>query len=353
MPVFAACIGRLYSSGKSEPIDCTYAGAMRTPFLLVPLIIAGCGTEPSKSPAGPPAHAEPVAHEAELLKLTLTSQAQQRLGIALVRVASGSVSAARQVAGEIVVPPTSANGVPVNSTTNLQQIGSQQAAADAELARATAQARLARIALDRAASLVREEAGSVRGRDEAAAALAAAQAALGAARQQRQLLGPAVASIGSQATLWVRASVFGSDVGNVRRDGAATVRNLGEGGAPRSARPVQAPPSANTNAGTVDLYYAVDNRDRAFRVGQRVAVDLPLAGQIEGLSVPSAAILRDIYGGEWVYRKTAPDTFVRQRVEVASESGGWALLARGLASGAEVVTDGAAELFGTEFGAAH
>jgi multidrug efflux pump subunit AcrA (membrane-fusion protein) len=323
---------------------------MRRSLILLPILLAGCGGDAS-NPA--PSHAETIAHETELLKLTLTPQAQQRLGIGLVRVVGGSANAQRQVAGEIVVPPTSANGVPVNSTTNLQQIGSQQAAADAELARASAQTRLARIALDRAESLVREEAGSIRARDEAAAALAAAQAALGAARQQRQLLGPAVASLGSQSSLWVRASVFGSDVGNVRRDGAATIRPLGNGGAPRLARPVQAPPSANTLAGTVDLYFAIDNRDRAFRVGQRVSVDVPLDGRTEGLSVPSAAILRDINGGEWVYQKTAANTFVRQRVEVASEGDGRALLARGLTPGAEVVAAGAAELFGTEFGAAH
>ncbi|MBQ1561798.1 MULTISPECIES: efflux RND transporter periplasmic adaptor subunit [Alphaproteobacteria] len=325
---------------------------MRQILLLIPILLAACGEKAAKPPA-PPAHAETIAHESELLKLTLTPQAQQRLGIALARVGGGSASATREVAGEIVVPPISANGVPVNSTTNLQQIGSQQAAADAELARAMAQARLARIALDRAESLVREEAGSVRARDEAAAALAAAQAALGAARQQRRLLGPAVGSLGAQPVLWVRASVFGSDMGDVRRSDSATVRTLGDGGVPRAARPVQAPPSANTVAGTVDLYYAVDNRDRAFRVGQRVAVDLPLVGQTEGLSVPSAAILRDVYGGEWVYQRTAPNTFVRQRVEVASENDGRALLSRGLTVGAQVVTGGAAELFGTEFGAAH
>ena len=326
---------------------------MRQTILLLPALLAGCGSSQPKSPPPPPAHAETIAHETELLRLTLTPQAQRRLGIAIARVGGGSASAARQVAGEIVVPPIAANGVPVNSTTNLQQIGSQQAAADAELARATAQARLARIALDRAQALVREEAGSVRARDEAAAALAAAQAALGAARQQRRLLGPAVASLGSQPVLWVRASVFRSDLGDVRRDAAAIVRTLGEGGAPRSARPVQAPPSANTAAGTVDLYYAVDNRDRFFRVGQRVSVDLPLSGQTDGLSVPSAAIVRDIHGGEWVYQKTAPNTFVRQRVAIASEGGGRALLSRGLTAGVQVVTDGAAELFGTEFGAAH
>uniref|UniRef100_UPI00345BE727 efflux RND transporter periplasmic adaptor subunit n=1 Tax=uncultured Sphingomonas sp. TaxID=158754 RepID=UPI00345BE727 len=176
--------------------------------------------------------------------------------------------------------------------------------------------------------------------------------ALGAARRQRRLLGPAVADLGAQPVLWVRASVFAGDIGNVRRDGPTQVRALGVA-ASRPARPVPAPPSANAATGTVDLHYAIDNRDRTFRVGQRVAVDLPLGGQARGLSVPSSAIVRDINGGEWVYRKTAPDTFVRQRIEVASEADGRALLARGLEAGALVVTAGAAELFGTEFGAAH
>lgn len=325
---------------------------MRQILLIAPILLTGCGSDQVKAPA-PPSHAELITHETELLKLTLTPQAQERLGIGLAHVSGASASAQRQVAGEIVVPPTSANGVPVNSTTDLQLIGSQQAAADAELARANAQARLARIALNRAESLVREEAGSIRARDEAAAALAAAEATLGGARQQRQLLGPSVASLGSQSTLWVRVPVFGSDIGNVRGKDAATIRPLGAKGLPRVARPVQAPPSADSSAGTVDLYFAIDNRDHAFRVGQRVSVDLPLVGQTQGLSVPSDAVLRDIYGGEWVYQKTGANTFIRQRIEVASENDGRALLARGLVPGAKVVTTGAAELFGTEFGAAH
>jgi len=60
------------------------------------------------------------------------------------------------------------------SLSNLQQIGAQQATADGEVARTQTQARLARIALNRAEALVREEAGSVRARDEAAASLGAA-----------------------------------------------------------------------------------------------------------------------------------------------------------------------------------
>ncbi|WP_205316129.1 hypothetical protein [Novosphingobium sp. P6W] len=169
-------------------------------LIVLPAIVAGCG-EPGSKPAAPPAHAELIAHEGELLKLTLTSAAQARLGVVTVRVGGGTAGTTRQASGEIVVPPSSAGGVPTGSLANLQQIGAQQAAADGEAARASAQARLARIALGRAEALVREEAGSVRARDEAAAAAAAADAALGAARRQRQLLGPPISAMNGQPTV--------------------------------------------------------------------------------------------------------------------------------------------------------
>lgn len=319
--------------------------------LVIPL--AACGGGESSHSAAAPSHAEAMADETELLKLTLTPQAQQRLGIQTVKVGEASAASTRQAAGEIVVPPSGAGGVPTSSISNIQQIGVQQATADGDVARARAQAALARTAFARADALVQEEAGSIRARDEAAAAVATAEAALNAALAQRRLLGPPVATLGNQPLVWVRVSVFGSDIAAIHRGAAVTVRPLGEDGRAREARPVQAVPSANVAAGTVDLFYALPNRDGIFRVGQRVAVDLPLSGQTSGLSVPSTAILRDIYGGEWVYQKTAANVFVRQRVEVRSEAGGRALLSRGLTPGAAIVTDGAAELFGTEFGAAH
>ncbi|KMS52499.1 membrane fusion protein MtrC [Sphingobium cupriresistens LL01] len=270
------------------------------------------------------------------------------------RIGDGSAARTRETSGEVVVPPSGVGGVPTGSTSNIAHIGASQATADGEVARTQALVRLARIALSRADALVREEAGSMRARDEAAAGLATARAAADAAQVQRRLLGPSVGAMSNQATLWVRVPVFGTDMGEVGRARPASIRPLGDATAlPRSARAVQAPPSANATAGTVDLYFALDNRDRAYRVGQRVAVALPLGGTQAGLSVPAAAIVRDIYGGEWVYRRTAPNTYVRQRIEVASVAGGQALLSRGLGRGAEVVTDGAAELFGTEFGTPH
>ncbi|MGQ2955669.1 MAG: efflux RND transporter periplasmic adaptor subunit [Blastomonas fulva] len=255
--------------------------------------------------------------------------------------------------GEIVIPAAS-GGAPINAASNLQQLAAQQTAANGEETRARAQLQLARIAYNRAAELVDEEAGSIRARDEAAAALATAKAAANVAASQRRLLGPAVGTLTNQRYVWVRVPVFGTDLAAIQQGQSALIAPLGADGAKRSARPVDAPPSANAVAGTVDLYFALDNRDRAYRVGQRVSVTLPVAGgERQGLSVPASAILRDIYGGEWVYAKTAPDTYVRQRIEVAASEGGRAVLSRGLVPGTVVVTTGAAELFGTEFGVAH
>ncbi|WP_070152069.1 efflux RND transporter periplasmic adaptor subunit [Sphingobium phenoxybenzoativorans] len=324
----------------------------RTRFLCILLLLPACGEKAKTPVASPPAKSETIAHEAELLKLTLTPQAVKRLGIATVTVGTGQAGLKRETSGEIVVL-NGAGGVPTGSLSNLAQIGLAQAAADGEVERIRAQARLARIALDRASLLVAEEAGSVRARDEAAAALAGAQAQADVAVEQRRLLGPSVSKLGSQSTLWVRVSVSGTDVAEIARSSPAMVRALGATGAGRNARPVQAPPSANAVAGTVDLYYAVDNRDRMWRVGQRAAVQLPLGRMEEGLAVPSSAILRDIYGGEWVYAQTAPNTYVRQRVEIASAGAGDAIISRGLEPGMRVVTTGAMELFGTEFGVAH
>jgi hypothetical protein len=62
-------------------------------------------------------------------------------------------------------------------------------------------------------------------------------------------------------------------------------------------------------------------------------------------------LLHDAYGGTWVYVVRAPRIYARQRVVVTDVTGNLAVLSQGPATGARVVTDGAAELYGVEFGA--
>jgi hypothetical protein len=66
--------------------------------------------------------------------------------------------------------------------------------------------------------------------------------------------------------------------------------------------------------------------------------------------LPWSAVIHDIYGGQWVYEELGEGKFVRRRVEVEWVQDGHAVLRRGPPVGASIVTAGAAELSGTEFG---
>ncbi len=312
--------------------------------------LAACDAADGDPPPVNPAVAELLGHEAELLKLTLTSAAETRLGIETTLVEAGTAARLIVVQGEVVVPG-SGSSLPISAPADPVAMATLQVRADGDVAKARADVALAQKTADRAAGLVQAEAGSERALDEAQATLAVATASLQAAQAQRALLGVSAAATVRQGALWVRVPVFATDLSRIDRSGEAQVRGLGAGDSSVAARPVRAPASANVAAGTMDLYFAIPNRGGVFQVGQRVAVDLPVIGSTSGLVVPRTAIVTDIYGGEWVYVQSAPQAYERRRIEVAAIRGAHAMLARGLAPGDKVVTAGAAELFGTEFGA--
>lgn len=320
------------------------------PVVLLGLAAAACDST-APAAAARPAVAEPIAHESELLRLTLSEAAERQLGIAVAAVDDGSLPAVLVVHGEIVAAPAR-GGLPIGAAPDFAALAANQARADGEVGRLTAEREVARIAYERAEQLVREEAGSLRQRDEARAALGAADANLAAARAQRALLGPAVAGLGDAPARWVRAAAIVGDLPRIDRTAAAAVTDLAATGPRIRVVPVAGPPSANYGAATVDLFYRVTDAAARLRVGERVRVELPVAGgRSTGLVVPSAAILRDSYGGEWVYARTGERQYERRRVEVAASAGDRVLLRRGPPAGTAVVTAGAMELFGTEFGA--
>ena len=117
-----------------------------------------------------------------------------------------------------------------------------------------------------------------------------------------------------------------------------------------AASDLGAPPTADAGSSSADLYFEVANVDSSFRPGQRVGVDLPMHQEVEAVIVPAASILYDIHGGSWVYAVKEPLHFQRQRVTVMWVDGDQAMLQKGPKVGTLVVSDGSAELFGTEFG---
>jgi RND family efflux transporter MFP subunit len=153
--------------------------------------------------------------------------------------------------------------------------------------------------------------------------------------------------------VWVRVPIYVGDLEKLAADHDADIRGVAElPGAPaRRGRPITAPPSGDPIAVTVNVFYRVENKDSALRIGQRVGVTLPLKGEDEGLTVPYAALVRDIHGNSWVYVKAGDHSYSRRIVMVDRVVGDLAVIATGkVKPGDSVVTSGAAELFGAEFG---
>ncbi|HJT36665.1 MAG TPA: efflux RND transporter periplasmic adaptor subunit [Pirellulales bacterium] len=154
--------------------------------------------------------------------------------------------------------------------------------------------------------------------------------------------------------IWIKVPVYAGEVHSIDAKRAATIEPLGgNGAAPQTAEPVRAPPTADPQAATVDLYYELPNAGGALRPGERVEVALALRGEEQSRVVPFSAVEHDIYGGQWVFEQTAEHQYVRRRVQVPYIVDNMAVLESGPAEGAKIVIEGAAELWGTEFGASH
>jgi hypothetical protein len=320
--------------------------------------ILGCGPGESDDASDvAPATVVRISSEDALAHVFLKAEAQGRLGITTAPLERRSLPLTRTLGGEIVVPTRlpGAEGQALVVGAALAPADRLHAAdtlitADEAVQRARIDVEAATAALARAERVQRAEAGSVRSVEEARARLEAARATLRAAEVRRK--GLAEATFGGGDTLWVRVPVYVGDLDLVVPERSALVGAIGEpmGPGTRRATAVAGPRAGNPDTASVDLFYAVDNRDGRLRPGERVAVTVELRAADEALVVPWAAVVHDVHGGEWVYEHIAPHAFARHRVQVRYVVGPDAVLASGPSVGASVVVAGAAELFGVEFG---
>jgi RND family efflux transporter MFP subunit len=260
-----------------------------------------------------------------------------------------------------------------------------------QVAQAREQVNAARITLERAERLLRESAGTAKTVDDAKAQLAIALAAQTAA-QARQKAADSISLEGSEAgtqtplvitapqsgmlrthsvapgevvsagatlfevlkydTVWIRVPVYAGELGQLAVDQSAEVMPLGARPEQKGFRatPIAAPPTATLLAATVDLYYEMPNPEGRFRPGERTTVKIRLPEAAEQLLVPWSSVMHDIHGGTWVFEKTADHTYASRRVQVRHVQDDLAVLASGPRAGANIVTAGAVELWGTELG---
>jgi multidrug efflux pump subunit AcrA (membrane-fusion protein) len=437
------------------------------PLLVIALLTTGCSkNSDTKSTKTSPAKVEKVATETEIGRITLTPEAEERLGILLSPITEQDVQRRRTLGGDVMIPigksitvnapfsgtvappdqatiPSPGQKVDVTSTvltllpiltperdvpTPAEQVLMANAratllaavaVAQGDVQRGLAEVEAAKIALARAEKLFADRAGSERAVDDAIAQLNISESVLHAATEREQQLSLLVKELDKPAsertatplaikppqpgvlrslavtqgqavsagallfevvdtdTMWIRVPVYVEMLADIDSHADARVVALGATTADKEsnstnyksakdttkhdqvnaipkeivASPVVAPPSADPLSSSVDLYFECKNENALLRPGQRVGVQLAIRGKDRGLTAPAKAIIYDIYGGTWVYIRTADHSFQRQRVLIRYMLGDRAVLAEGPAAGTEVVTDGAAELFGTEFGA--
>jgi membrane fusion protein, heavy metal efflux system len=381
-------------------------------LLLSSLLLAGCRGQ--AGPAAAATAAAKVDHpvlEAALTTVTLTPETEKRLAIVVEAVAQRSIPRIRLVAGEAIIPPGMTLDVtaPVTGTlaaATVPQPGrlvrrgeplfrivpllpterDLRIIVERDLATARAVLEAAQKKSARAEQLLEDGSGSRRAAEEARAELTTAQAALEAATARRavvnrshinddsELVVPApidgvveavlaapgqtvaasakLVQISRLDRLWVKVPVYAGETRDLDLKLGADIVRLGEPadseGIP--ARPVAAPPTATPAASAIDLMFELPGGS-GIRPGERVHVRLAGRAVETGSVIPDSALLHDIHGGTWVYERTAPHAYARRRVEVRDTLGGFAILTRGPATGTPVVTTGAAELFGIEFGA--
>ena len=400
---------------------------------------AGCTREgsgpPGKGP--PPAVVAKPANESELATITLTADAERRLGLRTAPVQRKPMPRRRTLGGEVVFPPGRAITVsaPVSGTlavptggavplpgaaiakgqpifsilpllvpehsvlTPAEQVqfaesraslATSQIDAQRDVSAAELEVGAARLAMDRAEQLLRDKAGSRQMVDEASVRCQLAEKFLESARARFEFLektklesdagllvhqslvapvsgvlrnltaidgetvvqGEPLFEIINTEQMWIRVPIYVGQWNEIDASQDVIVKEFGQPADAEglAAMPVVAPPSANPIAATVDLFYELANHDARLRPGHKVAVSLPVVGEAESLVVPWAAVLYDFNGGSWVYERIGPQTYLRRRVDVEFVIQSEAVLARGPEPGTEVVTDAAAELFGTEFG---
>ena len=119
----------------------------------------------------------------------------------------------------------------------------------------------------------------------------------------------------------------------------------GSNGEEDTASPAVVQPIKGTNSNRIIL-----TRDAAKRLGiHTAAVRSGNAGTRQTV-IPYDAVLYDTSGGGWTYTNPKPLVFQRAEIRIAEIEGNNAILASGPPVGTPVVTVGAPEIWGVEYG---
>ena len=141
-------------------------------------------------------------------------------------------------------------------------------------------------------------------------------------------------------TVWLRVRMSAADVSGVKASTLATFKVEGDSRVHATSELVSIGSVIDPETRTLPVVFAIDNGEGTFKIGQMGRAFVPAGKPLQGVVIPTRAILDD--GGIPVaYVQKAGETFERRILKLGGENGTRALVLAGIKAGEMVVTEGA------------
>ena len=139
------------------------------------------------------------------------------------------------------------------------------------------------------------------------------------------------------SVVWLEVNVPAANAAAVSRSSAATFLLEGSTRAYRAQRVVSLGSIVDSLSRTVPVIYEIMNVDGAIRVGANAKVSVGTGRRVDGVLVPTSAIL-DENGRPIAYVQPEGETFEKRELTVGGSEGGFTLVRSGIRDGERVVT---------------
>ncbi len=318
--------------------------------ILAGLLLSACGPASIEEEASRPVRLEPI-EGTDLNRVILTEQAAERLDIQTAQVRDEQVLRTQLARGEVIASPK------LKTTIKAPTSGTVLAPTDVSIpvsgAPVSAGQVVFRLAPITALSADSSDKSTVNLKVPADSVMLRFFVTPG----QFVEVGQPLFDIADTSKVWIRVPLNESEFARVDRSQGANVLLLE--GDDTDAGPVA---DAIDDIGDVEndadepgdtdfaLYYGIDNADHGLTLGQHVKVKLALSGSESPRTVVLySSIIYGQQGETWVFVNPEPLTYMRYPVSIDYIQGDLAVLSEGPEIGTQVVTVGAAELYGSEF----
>jgi RND family efflux transporter MFP subunit len=139
------------------------------------------------------------------------------------------------------------------------------------------------------------------------------------------------------SVVWLKVNVPSANAAQVGRSSAATFQLEGSADTYRTRRVISLGSVVDSLSRTVPVIYELPNADGTIRVGANARVSVGTGRRVEGVIVPTAAIL-DENGNPIAFVQPEGETFEKRNLTLGGTDGGFTLVLSGITDGERVVT---------------